>query len=103
MSKRPLEDLVVLDFTKVYSGPYCTLLLADLGATVIKIERKGSGDDSRSFRPNPNIVEGSGYFMYIDRNKKSIELDLKDPSAREIIYKLCEKADVVVENNRQNA
>lgn len=99
MSKRPLEDLVVLDFTKVYSGPYCTLLLADLGATVIKIERKGSGDDSRAFRPNPNIIEGSGYFMYINRNKKSIELDLKDPKALEIVYKLCEKADIVVENN----
>lgn len=99
MSKKPLEGLVVLDFTKVYSGPYCTLLLADLGAEVIKIERKNTGDDSRSFRPLPNIVEGSGYFMYMNRNKKSIELDLKDSNAKEIIYKLCKNADIVVENN----
>ena len=99
MSKKPLEGLVVLDFTKVYSGPYCTLLLADLGAEVIKIERKGTGDDSRSFRPLPNIIEGSGYFMYMNRNKKSIELDLKDPNAKEIIYRLCKNADIVVENN----
>ncbi len=99
MSSRPLEGLVVLDFTKVYSGPYCTLLLADLGAEVIKIERKNTGDDSRSFRPKPNTVEGSGYFMYMNRNKKSIELDLKDPEAKKIIYRLCKKADIVVENN----
>lgn len=99
MSKKPLEGLVVLDFTKVYSGPYCTLLLADLGAEVIKIERKDTGDDSRSFRPMPNIVEGSGYYMYMNRNKKSIELDLKDPEAKKIIYRLCKNADIVVENN----
>jgi len=99
MSKKPLEGLVVLDFTKVYSGPYCSLLLADLGAEVIKIERKNTGDDSRSFRPLPNIIEGSGYFMYMNRNKKSIELDLKDPNAQEIIYRLCKKADIVLENN----
>ena len=99
MSKKPLEGLVVLDFTKVYSGPYCSLLLADLGAEVIKIERKNTGDDSRAFRPLPNIIEGSGYFMYMNRNKKSIELDLKDPNAQEIIYRLCKKADIVLENN----
>ena len=95
---RPLEGLVVIDFTRVYSGPYCTMLLADFGAEVIKVERKGVGDDSRQFLP---LVEGrteSGYYMYYNRNKKSIELDLKDPKAREIIYRLCERADVVVEN-----
>lgn len=103
MSRKPLEGLVVLDFTKVYSGPYCTLLLADLGAEVIKIERKNTGDDSRSFRPMPNLVEGSGYYMYINRNKKSIELDLKDPAAKEIVYNLVKKADIVVENNAPGA
>ena len=103
MSNKPLEGLVVLDFTKVYSGPYCTLLLADLGAEVIKIERKNTGDDSRSFRPKPDLIEGSGYFMYMNRNKKSVELDLKDPKAREIIYKLVKNADIVVENNAPGA
>lgn len=95
---RPLEGLLVLDFTRVYSGPYCTMLLADLGATVLKVERKGVGDDSRQFLP---LVEGrreSGYYIYYNRNKKSIELDLKDPAALEVVYRLAERADIVVEN-----
>jgi len=96
--KRPLDGVVVIDFTRVYSGPYCTMLLADLGADVIKVERKELGDDSRQFLPLPDIDKESGYFMYLNRNKKSIELDLKDERAREIIYNLSKKADIIVEN-----
>lgn len=95
---RPLEGLVVLDFTRVYSGPYCTMLLADFGADVIKVERKGLGDDSRQFLPLPDGKSESGYYLYYNRNKKSIELDLKNPKAKEIVYRLCRKADIVVEN-----
>lgn len=95
---KPLEDIVVIDFTRVYSGPYCTLMLADLGAEIIKVERKELGDDSRHFLPLPDTEKESGYFMYLNRNKKSIELDLKDSKAREIIYRLCRKADIIVEN-----
>ena len=97
-TQRPLEGITVLDFTRIYSGPYCSMLLGDLGAYVIKVEKKGTGDDSRQFRPKPNIKEGSGYTMYLNRNKKSVELDLKDETARGIIYRLCEKADIVLEN-----
>lgn len=96
--KRPLDGIVVVDFTRVYAGPFCTLMLADLGATIIKIERKGQGDDTRQFLPLPNRSGESGYFMYLNRNKKSIELDLKSPEALKIIYKLCERADMCVEN-----
>lgn len=95
---RPLEGITVIDFTRIYSGPYCSLLLADLGAEVIKVEKMGFGDDSRHFRPQPNMKEGSGYYMYINRNKKSIELDLKDDRAKEIVYQLSKKADIVLEN-----
>lgn len=98
MNHRPLEGLRVIDFTRVYSGPYCTMMLADLGAEVIKVERKGIGDDSRQYLPLPELGRESGYFMYYNRNKKSIELDLKDPKAKEIIYRIGEHADVVVEN-----
>lgn len=95
---RPLEGLVVVDFTRVYSGPYCTMMLADLGAEVIKVERKDLGDDSRQYLPLPDPNRESGYFIYYNRNKKSIELDLKDPAAKEIIYRICRNADIVVEN-----
>lgn len=98
MKHRPLEGLTVVDFTRVYSGPYCTMMLADLGAEVIKVERKGLGDDSRQYLPLPEFGRESGYFMYYNRNKKSIELDLKDDGAKEIIYRICKNADVVVEN-----
>ena len=95
---RPLEGLTVVDFTRVYSGPYCTMMLGDLGANIIKVERKGLGDDSRQYLPLPHLERESGYFMYYNRNKKSIELDLKDPKAKEIVYRICKKADIVVEN-----
>ena len=98
MSNRPLEGLRVLDFTRVYSGPFCTMLLADFGADVIKVERMETGDDTRQFLPLVDGKEESGYFMYYNRNKKSIELDLKKQEAREIIYKIVKNVDIVVEN-----
>jgi len=96
--RRPLDGVVVLDFTRVYSGPYCTLMMADLGATVIKVERKGLGDDSREFLPLRDSAGESGYYMYLNRNKKSIELDLKNPKSLEIIYALSKNADICIEN-----
>lgn len=86
----------VLDFTRVYSGPYCTMLLGDLGAEVIKVEALGKGDDTRMFAPIQNGE--SGYFMYLNRNKKSLSLDLKAEQGRKIALELMEWADVVIEN-----
>lgn len=94
--KRPLEGIKVVDFTRVYSGPYCTMMLADLGAEVIKVEKDKTGDDTRAFMP---MKDGeSGYFLYLNRNKKSIALDLKQKESVEVIRKLAKWADVVVEN-----
>lgn len=95
---RPLENIRVLDFTRVLAGPYCTMLLADMGAEVIKIERPESGDDTRHFGPYKN--EESGYFIYLNRGKKSIAIDLKTEKGIEIIKSLVEKSDVLVENFR---
>ena len=78
----PFENVTILDFTHVYSGPYCTMLFADLGARVIKVERPGSGDDTRHYLPFKN--DESGYFAYLNRNKESITLDLKSPEGKEI-------------------
>ena len=95
-NKTPLAGLKVLDLTRVYSGPYCTMMLGDLGAEVIKIERKGSGDDTRDFMP---VKDGeSGYFTYLNRNKRSITLDLKDEKAVQIVKELARWADIFVEN-----
>ncbi len=95
--KKPLAGVVVIDFTRVYSGPYCTLMLPDLGAEIIKVERKGLGDDSRQFLPLLDSNRESGYFMYLNRNKKSIELDLKTKKQGRL-YTACRNADIVVEN-----
>jgi crotonobetainyl-CoA:carnitine CoA-transferase CaiB-like acyl-CoA transferase len=96
---RPLDGIVVLDFSRVLSGPYCTMQLADLGARVIKIEQPGRGDDTRAW--GPPFVEGeSSYFLSINRNKESLALDLKHPSAAKIVAALLDRADVVVENFR---
>ena len=94
--KKPLSGLKVLDFTRVYSGPYCTMMLGDLGADIIKVERKGVGDETHYFAPMKN--DESGYFAYFNRNKKSLSLDLKKPEAVEVIKKLAKWADIVVEN-----
>ena len=95
----PLDGLLILDFTRVLSGPYCTMLLADMGARVIKIEHPRSGDDTRGWGP-PFLGEESVYFLSINRNKESLTLDLKHPGARRAIDRLLNRADVLVENFR---
>ena len=95
----PLSGVTVVDLTRVLSGPYCTMQLADMGARVIKIEQPGKGDDTRGW--GPPFVEGeSSYFLSINRNKESLTLDLKHPGARDILDKLFDRADVLVENFR---
>ena len=96
VSTAALQGLKVLDFTRVYSGPYCTMLLGDLGAEVIKIEALGKGDDTRAFYPIKNGE--SGYFMYLNRSKRSLTLNLKSEKGLSIALALAEKADVLVEN-----
>jgi crotonobetainyl-CoA:carnitine CoA-transferase CaiB-like acyl-CoA transferase len=98
-TKPPLEGLTVIDFTRVLSGPYCTMLLADMGARVIKIEHPGRGDDTRAWGP-PFIGEESAYFLSINRNKESLTLDLKKPGAAAILDGLLQRGDVLVENFR---
>jgi len=94
----PLAGVLVLDLTRVLAGPYCTMVLADLGARVIKIEPPTVGDDSRHIGP---FIKGkSAYFMSINRGKESIALDLKAPADRAIFEKLLGAADVLVENYR---
>ncbi len=93
-----LSGIRVLDLSRVLSGPFCTALLADLGAEVIKIESPGAGDDSRRFGP---FVNGASvYFALINRNKKSVTLNLKHARARGLIAELARRSDVVVENFR---
>ncbi|OWT69105.1 MULTISPECIES: CaiB/BaiF CoA-transferase family protein [unclassified Achromobacter] len=94
----PLSDLIVVDLTRYLSGPYCTLLLADLGARVIKIESPGNGDDSRYVPPGKSGQ--TAYFMSINRGKESIALDLKKPEDRAVLDTLMSEADILVENFR---
>lgn len=94
----PLEGVKILDLTRVLAGPYATMLLADMGADVLKIEIPRRGDDSRAFGP---FVEGeSAYFMSINRNKRSMTLNLKTEEGKEILTELIKEADVIVENYR---
>src|ERR1043166_4137163 len=99
---QPLEGLTVLDLTRVLSGPYCTMLLADMGARVIKIEQPGKGDDTRAWGP-PFLDGESAYFLSINRNKESVTLDFKAPAARAVLERLIAKSDVLVENFRPGA
>ena len=94
---RPLEGIRVLDLTHVLAGPFCTQILGDLGAEVIKIERPGVGDPTRRMPPH-TMKDQSLYFMSLNRNKKSLTLDLKAPEGKEIFYGLTRKADVVMNN-----
>ena len=95
----PLEGLTVLDLTRVLSGPYCTMMLADMGARVIKVEQPGKGDDTRGWGP-PFQNGESAYFLSVNRNKESVTLNFKHPDGREVLDKLMERADVLVENFR---
>jgi crotonobetainyl-CoA:carnitine CoA-transferase CaiB-like acyl-CoA transferase len=95
----PLAGVTVIDLSRVLAGPYCTLLLADMGAEVIKIENPDGGDDTRAFT-EPNLKGVSTYFLTINRNRRSVALDLKSAAGREACLKLVANADVVVENFR---
>nr|WP_302642649.1 CoA transferase [uncultured Dysosmobacter sp.] len=97
-AKKPLEGIRVLDLSHAYSGPFCTMHLADQGAEVIKLEVPGKGDQSRNWAPFKN--GSSGYFAYINRNKYGLSLNLKADEGKEIFKKLVKEADVVVENFR---
>jgi crotonobetainyl-CoA:carnitine CoA-transferase CaiB-like acyl-CoA transferase len=110
---RPLDGITVLDLTRVLSGPYCTMLLADMGARVIKIEQPGKGDDTRAWGPpflhpiahspcdgDPAYPGESAYFLSINRNKESVTLDFKKPDGRAILDRLIANSDVLVENFR---
>ena len=92
----PLKDLLVVDLTRVLVGPYCTMILSDLGARVIKIEAPEIGDDSRKF--GPFVKDHSAYFMSLNRGKESIALNLKNEDDKKIFEKILAKADILVEN-----
>ncbi|MHB8379515.1 MAG: CaiB/BaiF CoA transferase family protein [Acidimicrobiales bacterium] len=99
----PLDGLHVLDFSRVLAGPYATMVLGDLGADVIKVEHPGTGDDTRMWGPPFMQSDGereSTYFLSVNRNKRSVTIDMKDPEERRFIEELVRWADVVVENFR---
>ena len=100
----PLAGITVIDLTRILAGPFCTQLLGDLGANVIKIERPGSGDDTRRFGP-PYLHDEAGantgesaYFMSCNRNKRSVAIDISSSEGQVLLRKLIVKADVLVEN-----
>jgi formyl-CoA transferase len=98
MNRGILDGIVVLDLTRVLAGPYCGMLLADMGADVIKIERPLKGDDSRAFGP---FINGeSAYYMNLNRNKRGVTLNLKDEEGKKVFIEMVKKADVVLENYR---
>jgi len=99
---KPLRDVRVLDVSRVVSGPFCTMLLGDLGADVIKIEEPTGGDESRTFGP-PFVAGESAYYLSVNRNKRSCSLDLKREEARAILTELARRSDVLVDNFRPGA
>ena len=92
-----LDGIRVLDLTRALAGPYCTLMLGDHGADVIKVEMPGSGDETREWAP-PSVKGISAYYLSINRNKRSVTVDLKNPDGKRVLERLIEKCDVVVEN-----
>ena len=97
----PLDGLIVADLSRVLAGPYCSMLLADLGATVIKVE-SADGDDTRTWMP-PEKDGVSTYFMSINRNKRSIVLDFRDPADVALVHELFRRSDIVLENFKPGA
>lgn len=105
-AKGPFSDILVIDLTRILAGPYCALLMAELGARVIKVEPPPGGDDSRTIGPHIKTKSGktkSGYFMSVNRGKQSIVLDLKAEDDRRIFEALLARADVLIENYRGGA
>lgn len=103
MGEKALSDVSVLDFTHYVAGPYCTKLLADLGARVVKVEAPGRGDPARSYGPFPGDVphpEMSGLFLFLNTNKRSVTLDPALPTGRELFVRLVSQADVLVEDTQ---
>lgn len=94
-----LDGVTILDFTRVLAGPYCTMTLSDLGATIVKVENPKVGDESRTFRP-PSFADESSYFLAVNRNKKSIALNAGTAEGQAVTKDLAAKADVVIENYR---
>ncbi|MEA2289871.1 MAG: hypothetical protein QOD55_1868 [Solirubrobacteraceae bacterium] len=94
-----LDGILVADLSRVLAGPLCAMTLGDLGAEVIKVERPDGGDDTRHFGP-PFVDEGATYYLGLNRNKRSVTLDLKDPGDVALARRLCERADVVIESFR---
>jgi len=95
----PLDGIRVLDLTRVLAGPYCTMFLGDLGAEVVKVEQPGVGDDTRGWGP-PFTGGESAYFLCVNRNKKSVTIDLKSTEGVALLQRLAERADVLIENFR---
>jgi len=95
----PLKGLRVIDLTKDFAGPFCTMILSDLGAEVIKVEKPGSGDETRTWGP-PFVKGLSYYFLSLNRGKKSITLDLKTPGAQKVVRQLVQDSDILVESYR---
>ena len=93
----PLHGITVIDLTRVMTGPYATMMLGDLGANVIKVELPGKGDDTRLWGP-PFVQGESSYFLTVNRNKRSIAIDLKSEGGQQVLWRLIESADVLVEN-----
>jgi crotonobetainyl-CoA:carnitine CoA-transferase CaiB-like acyl-CoA transferase len=98
----PLDDLVVLDLSRILSGPYCSMYLGDFGARVIKLEHPDGGDDTRSFGP-PFVGGESTYFMSVNRNKESVAIDFKHARGGELLRALAARADILLENFRPGA
>ncbi|HET9660788.1 MAG TPA: CoA transferase [Thermomicrobiales bacterium] len=96
-SRLPLEGIRVVDLTRVMTGPYCTMMLGDMGADVVKVEMPGTGDDTRAWGP-PFVDTESAYYLSVNRNKRSVVLDLKSELGREALWRLIDSADVLVEN-----
>jgi crotonobetainyl-CoA:carnitine CoA-transferase CaiB-like acyl-CoA transferase len=97
--RMPLEDVTVLDLSHALAGPFCSTMLADFGATVIKLEPAGAGDIARSWGP-PLPGGETSYFVSLHRNKKGIEVDLKHPRGKDLFFRMVERCDVVLENYR---
>lgn len=97
-----LSDVIVIDLSRVFAGPYCTMMLGDFGATVIKVEQPGKGDDTRQYGP-PYIAGESAYYLGLNRNKHSITLDFNTPDDKQRLLELLKTATVLVENFRPGA